>query len=307
MPAGLTFLHTFSSERGTLRSMRTTLCCCLGLLALSGCVTQGTYDTLKGEKDALEQSLTDKNAALDAKNRGLTVDLKKATDRGSELEGLLSAEQAKVKDLGARIDKLHADMAAVAKDKSRLQASVDDMTRALAELEKRRAEAEARVQEFKGLLSRFRSLIDAGKLKVKIVDGRMVVVLATDILFASGSASLSKDGKASIAEVSRVLASIPKRTFQVEGHTDNVPIASAAYPSNWELGAARAISVLKAMVDSGMPFERISAASFGETRPVAPNDAPETKAQNRRIDIVIVPDLSALPGFEELKKVEGGG
>ncbi|PZR12076.1 MAG: endoflagellar motor protein [Archangium gephyra] len=178
------------------------------------------------------------------------------------------------------------------------------MTRALAELERRRAEAESRVAEFKNLLSRFRSLIDAGKLKVKIVDGRMVVVLATDILFGSGSASLSKDGKAAIAEVGQVLASIPKRTFQVEGHTDNVPINSAQYPSNWELAAGRAITVLKTMVESGLPAERISAASFGETHPVASNDSKESKAQNRRIEIIIVPDLSQLPGFEELKALD---
>ena len=132
----------------------------------------------------------------------------------------------------------------------------------------------------------------------------MVVVLATDILFASGSASLSKDGKAAIGEVGQVLASIPKRSFQVEGHTDNVPIASAQYPSNWELAAARAITVLKSMVESGLPGERISAASFGDTRPVASNDSKETKAQNRRIEIIIVPDLSQLPGFEELKALD---
>jgi len=129
-------------------------------------------------------------------------------------------------------------------------------------------------------------------------------VLATDILFASGSASLSKDGRASILEVGQVLASIPKRSFQVEGHTDNVPISSATYPSNWELAAARAITVLKAMVEGGLPPERVSAASFGETHPVAPNDSKESKAQNRRIEIIIVPDLSQLPGFEELKALD---
>ena len=177
------------------------------------------------------------------------------------------------------------------------------MTRALADLEKRRAEAEARVQEFKSLLARFRSLIDAGKLKVKIIDGRMVVVLATDILFSSGSASLSKDGKSAIAEVAQVLKTIPQRAFQVEGHTDTVPISTSQYPSNWELAAARAITVLKAMVDAGLPAERVSAASFGETRPVGTNETQEGKAQNRRIEIIIVPDLSTLPGFEELKRL----
>ena len=270
------------------------------LLTPMACVTQKTFDALQSERNGLEATLEEKNKALaelEAKQRRLTADKQ-------SLESQLTDEQEKAKDLGARIDKLHADMAAVTKDKSRLQSSVEDMTRALAELEKRRAEAEGRIAEFKNLIARFRSLIDAGKLKVKILEGRMVVVLATDILFASGSASLSKDGKAAIAEVGQVLASIPRRGFQVEGHTDNVPIASAQYPSNWELASSRAITVLKSMVEAGLPSERISAASFAETRPVASNDSKETKAQNRRIEIIIVPDLSQLPGFEELKALD---
>lgn len=265
-----------------------------------GCVSQNTYDALQRDRDGLEANLTEKNKALaDLEKKQRTLEA-----RNTELSTALADEQAKVVDLNARIDKLRGDIAAVAKDKSRLQSSVEEMTRALAELERRRAEAESRVAEFKNLLNRFRSLIDAGKLRVKIVDGRMVVVLATDILFGSGSASLSKDGKAAIGEVGQVLASIPKRSFQVEGHTDNVPINSAQYPSNWELAAARAITVLKAMVESGLPADRISASSFGDTHPVAANDSKESKAQNRRIEIIIVPDLSQLPGFEELKALD---
>jgi chemotaxis protein MotB len=137
---------------------------------------------------------------------------------------------------------------------------------------------------------------------VKIADGRMVVELATDVLFDSGSAKLSPAGKEAIMEVSRVLVTIADRQFQVEGHTDNVPIATAQYPSNWELAAARSMTVVKSMIEAGMTPARISAASYGDTRPVAGNDTPDGKAATRRIEIVGVPDLSELPGFEELSK-----
>jgi chemotaxis protein MotB len=270
------------------------------LLLGSACVTQKQYDALMAERNGLDATLSDRNKAL----AELEARQQRLAARNKDLEAQLAEEQDRVKDLTARIDRLSADMAAATKDKSQLQANVAEMTQALAELEKRRAEAEARVAEFKNLLARFRSLIDAGKLKVRIVDGRMVVVLATDILFGSGSAALSKDGRAAVAEVGQVLASIPRRSFQVEGHTDNVPIATAQYPSNWELASARAITVLKAMVEGGLPADRISAASFADTRPVAPNDSSEQRAQNRRIEIIIVPDLSQLPGFEELKKLD---
>jgi chemotaxis protein MotB len=82
-----------------------------------------------------------------------------------------------------------------------------------------------------------------------------------------------------------------------------VGIKTAQYPSNWELAAARALTVVKTMVEAGLPADRISAASFGEFKPFKPNDTAEGKAANRRIEIVVVPDLSSLPGFDELKKV----
>ncbi|MFT3839396.1 MAG: OmpA family protein [Myxococcaceae bacterium] len=273
------------------------------MLMCSACVTQGTYDKLKAEQDETQDQLQQKNAALEACNQKQTQNETKIRD----LQAALADETEKVNDGNARIARCTAEMASASKDKKALQGSIDEMTVALADLEKRRSEAEKRVQEFKNLLSKFKSLIDAGKLKVRIVDGRMVVVLATDILFGSGSASLSKDGKAAIGEVSQVLASIPKRTFQVEGHTDDVPIATAQYPSNWELASARSINVVKAMIEAGMPPERISGASFGQFKPAVPNDSKENKAQNRRIEIIIVPDLSTLPGFDELQKAEKNG
>lgn len=269
---------------------------------LSGCVTQSTYDSLKTERDSLDETLGEKNAALTARDETL----KRREARIVELEQALALEQDKAKELGARIDRLVADRAGLLRDRSKLQNSVEEMTAALVELEKRRSEAEARVNEFRALLSRFRALIDAGKLKVRIVDGRMVVVLATDVLFGSGSAALSKEGRASITEVARVLASLPRRAFQVEGHTDSVPIATAQFPSNWELAAARAITVTKAMIDAGLPGSRVSAASYADEKPAASNESAEGKAANRRIEITILPDLSTLPGFDELQKLDSG-
>ena len=151
--------------------------------------------------------------------------------------------------------------------------------------------------------STMRGFIDNGKLKAKIVDGRMVLELQTDILFGSGSADLSAEGAATIREVGGLLAQIPERKFQVEGHTDNVPIKSKKYPSNWELASARAINVVKEMVDAGMPGKRVSAASYADSRPTATNETEEGRAQNRRIEIVIVPDLSDLPGAEQIEKM----
>lgn len=276
------------------------------LVALVGCVTQGKYDALQKSLDDTRAELTGKMKNADKKHLDETTSLQASLDKEWQRANALEQERARLDAELQTAQKakaaLEQDHTVMLKDKSRLQASVEEMKTALADLARRKAEADKRIAEFKGLLERFRSLIDAGKLQVKIADGRMVVELASDVLFASGSATLSKDGKASIAEVAGLLASIPERKFQVEGHTDNVPIRSAAFPSNWELASARALTVLKTMVEAGMPAERISAASFGDSKPARPNDTAEGKAANRRIEIVVVPDLSSLPGFEELKR-----
>ena len=270
-------------------------------LLLSGCVTQGKYDILQRTLEETQAAL----ATRSGEKEQLQGELKTEQGRANELSGQLRACRTQLESTRQAKELLEGTNAAMIADKARLQASVEDMRAALAELSRRKAAADARMAEFRTLLERFASLIDAGKLRVKMVDGRMVVELASDVLFASGSASLSKDGESSIDEVAGVLASIPERRFQIEGHTDDVPIRSSAYPSNWELASGRALTVLKRMVAGGMPTARISAASFGEFKPARPNDTPEGKAANRRIEIVVLPDLSSLPGFDELNRVSG--
>jgi chemotaxis protein MotB len=278
-------------------------------LLATGCVSQGTYDALKKDQAKTAEDLAASNATIEQQKQKLADDQKQLAAQqaqGKDLQAALDDEKERSAALTAQLQQLQDEMARTMKDRASLKSSVDEMKAALAEVQQRKAQAEARVAEYKDLLGRFQSLIDAGKLKVKLVDGRMVVVLATDVLFGSGSATLSKPGRAEIAEVAGLLASIPKRSFQVEGHTDNVPIATAQYPSNWELAAARALTVVKTMVEAGVPPERISAASYGEARPATANDTPEGRAQNRRIEITVVPDLSTLPGFEELQKATQG-
>src|SRR5262249_56123966 len=126
---------------------------------------------------------------------------------------------------------LEADLTAKVKDKAALKATADEMKAALAELDKRKAEADRRLAESRKLLAQLRSMIDAGKLKVKIVDGRMVLALATDVLFASGSAELSPGGLATINEATSVPLTIPGRKFQAEARTPHLPLTTSRFPS----------------------------------------------------------------------------
>jgi chemotaxis protein MotB len=150
---------------------------------------------------------------------------------------------------------------------------------------------------YEEVIGRFRSLIQGGQLSVSITRGRLAINLPQDILFESGSATLGRDGRATLTEVARVLADIPDRTFQVEGHTDNVPIATARFPSNWELSSARALSVVHLLQEQGVKPENVSGAAYGEYQPVSSNDEQSGRRLNRRIEIVMLPNLDVIAGL----------
>ena len=255
-------------------------------------------------------------AKLVAREGKLEGDLAAEKARGQSLEAALADEQAKSKAQAAEVARLTQDLetaraneleqqkqlTTMVRDASKLKTSIQDMQAALTALSEQRKQTEARIAEYKKLLGSFQKLIDAGKLKVKVVAGRMIVELPSDVLFSSGSVDLSEGGKASIAEIGAILGTMPDRQFQIEGHTDDQPIKTTRFPNNWALAAGRAIAVTEILVKSGLSPTNVSAASFGEYRPVASNADAGGRSHNRRIEIVLVPDLSKVPGFEELQK-----
>lgn len=220
-----------------------------------------------------------------------------------DLESQLSSEKNDNQEKRNTIQLLETKLMSTSKDRGALQTSLDEMRKAMDEMKARQAEQRKRLQEFSDLTRRFKKLTDAGTLSVKIIDGKMVVSLGSDVLFGAGSARLSKEGIQAMKDVTAQLAGIPDKHFQIEGHTDNQPIATQVFPSNWELASARALTVVKTMIDSGMPGNRVSAASYADTHPVQANDSIEGRAANRRVAIVVVPDLASLPGYDELQKM----
>lgn len=187
--------------------------------------------------------------------------------------------------------------------------SMSDHEAVLADLSKTQLAlqgSEERVRSLEEALDEERKRAEELSRKIAGLEGELVDAKADLEAKTTEAAALETQNAELEARLAEVLRSIPDRSFQVEGHTDNVPIRTKQYPSNWELAAARALTVVKTMVESGMPPERVSAASYGEHRPAAPNDTEEGRAQNRRIEIVVVPDLSSLPGSEELKTAAEG-
>lgn len=116
---------------------------------------------------------------------------------------------------------------------------------------------------------------------------RLVIRMKSAILFAEAQASLTPAAEKVLAGLTPVLVKAPSR-LRVEGHTDDVKIRNAAFPSNWELSTARAISVTRYLEDHGIDRARLSVAGYGEFHPLAPNDSTERRALNRRVEIVVL-------------------
>jgi chemotaxis protein MotB len=274
------------------------LCCC----AASACVKKSDYEALQAKCQKEREELAAQLGAAEQKGVSLEEALAKEQARAKELEAEIERLKGELGESQTRVLEQQNQLTEMVKNSANMKASIQEMQEALNTLREQKKQTEARIAEFKKLLDSFKTLIDAGKLKVKVVRGRMVVELPSDVLFASGSIDLSEAGKAAVGEVGAIFVSMKDREFQIEGHTDDQPIKTARFPSNWELAAGRAIAVAQILIKSGLPPTRVSAASFGEFRPVASNAKPETRAQNRRIEIVLVPDLSKVPGFEELEQ-----
>lgn len=224
----------------------------------------------------------------------LTRDLSALEQAHTQLE----QEYGETSKLNAALNAQLEEMGMSAEDSKRRQEELQAM---IEQLRTREKQAQERLATFRDMLERFNKMIASGQLRVRIVRNRMVVELAEEILFDSGRADLKSGGKDALEQVAQVLQSIENREFQIAGHTDDVPIKSRRFPSNWHLSTARAVTVTEHLEKSGVDRNRLSAAGYAETQPVASNETAEGRAQNRRIEIVLMPNLDELPDLSSLE------
>lgn len=141
------------------------------------------------------------------------------------------------------------------------------------------------------ILKAMAPLISQGKVRVTQSARGVSVEINASVLFAPGEAKLSHESEAALRAVAKVLTKVDN-AIQIEGHTDNVPISNAMFPSNWELSAVRASSVVRLFIDSGIDEKRMVAMGHAANEPVASNDTAEGRMRNRRVQLMI---LSGLP------------
>jgi chemotaxis protein MotB len=275
--------------------LRTLLLVALAVGA-SGCVKSSTHNrtlTRLADTEARAQREAEDQAQTAAQLRAEILRLETTL---SETRQTLAQREQRLATLGEEVRSLENEanrLVTLLNQRGDETVILRNRLEALAALEQ---EIRDRNRIYEDVIGRFQSLISAGQLSVSISRGRLAINLPQDILFESGSATIGREGRTTLTQVARVLADIPDRQFQVEGHTDDVPIQTARFPSNWELSAARALSVIHLLQEQGVRPENISGGAFGEYQPVADNEAPSGRRLNRRIEIVMVPNLDVIAG-----------
>ena len=127
-------------------------------------------------------------------------------------------------------------------------------------------------------------------IKTEVTERGLVIKLVGNVIFESSTAVIKKDSYKALEEVGKIIKTkFPNHLIRVEGHTDNLPMSSAVYPSNWELSSARASSIVRHMINAfGIPKDRFSALGYADSRPAASNNTETGRKENRRVEIVIL-------------------
>jgi chemotaxis protein MotB len=226
------------------------------------------------KSSALEQKLGEVQKQLEAEAARAAV----AEQRANAIEQQLMNKEAERRGLQEQ----NAQLSALNDELSR---SKKKLVEAKAELEKKSSEYEALAQSLKGE-------IDAGKVELSELRGRMTVKLKDKILFASGSSRVGKEGQEALAKVAAALQTVKGRIIRVEGHTDDVPTDRTSAFTNWDLSVARAVAVVQQLQLHGVDPTKLSAAGYGQFQPIVPNVSQENRSLNRRIEIVLAAPLA---------------
>ncbi len=266
---------------------------CLAAGVLSGCVSQSKYQSLEtrtaAERTALEKEISNLRS------------------QRQELERLRSSLERSLTGLRDEMTQREAELSTVTQQVDAQRRELAALVDRLAETEKRSAETEKRAAEmgsqkdteinrlrgtYDDLVKDLKGEIAKGEIKVKQFRDKLSVQLVEKILFDSGKAEVKPEGHDVLNRVANILKTLSDKQIRIEGYTDSMPIGSALrrqFPTNWELSTQRATTVLRFLEKGGVDGKYLSAVGYGPHRPVASNETLEGRAENRRIEIVLMP------------------
>lgn len=286
----------------------------LAAALFTGCVGIEDYERKTDEAAGLRKELSDQQSRIDELRRNieeLEGRIKQKDLETQELSQSLTMArrhgqqtETRVADLRAQLTAQQSQQTDSAQKAQRLQRALENSRARVRELQKNLVAAQKKLLRFedrirfqiqleKDMKAQFSRERRRGTVEVRRVGDRVIISIASAILFKSGSAKIRSESKALLVKFSNLLRRYSNREVQVQGHTDNVQISdrlAERWETNWELSAARATRVLRYFVEVGnLDPRRVSGAGMGEFRPIADNDTREGRRTNRRIEIVIFP------------------
>ena len=241
------------------------------------------------------------------------VKLKEIDELKTQLQAERQSHQKTQDDYNsakAEIEELKERLKQAGVDVQQLNASLAEQRKALEEFKRRAEQLESIRKRFELLRSKLDSLVKLG-LSVSVRNNRMVISMPGDVLFDSGKTDLKKEGEDILRQVASVIrsdAQLNSRTFQVAGHTDNRPLGGGPYKDNWGLSLMRARQVLIFLISpvdkegGGLNPMRWSASGYGDTDPIVPNNTPENMRQNRRVELVVLPNVEEMLDLQSLTR-----
>jgi chemotaxis protein MotB len=258
--------------------------------------------TATSEKDRLAAALAAAQSQVAALQAGagdkdkLAADLSAVNQRVTDLESQLASAQSQVSSLQAGVsekDKLAAELGASKQRLADLEKQLADRNKELAGLRGELSAEMAKLNEAqRGLVRALRPEIEQGNITVDLNNERLLINLASSMLFGSGEDQLKPAGVDALKRVGAILKDYPEYVVEVDGHTDNRPIRSSLkkrFPTNKELSEARAVNGITALAEGGVSAGTITSAGYADTRPVAPNTTDEGRQKNRRVEVRVTP------------------
>jgi len=251
-------------------------------------------DTLETQKNTLEMqksTLETQKSTLETQKNTLTTEVERKTSETEKLLQRVTAMKVELANLNRLIEESRVRQARIEQEKAQLKSQAATLSQRLNLL---LAERVKLLNTYRSdFFGKMREVIGENNPDIRIIGDRFI--LQSEVLFPSGAADLSRTGKRQLLRIAKLLRKLSQHipsdipwVIQVSGHTDDVPIRTANFPSNWELSSARALNVVRFLIDAGrFPPSHLSAAGYGKFHPLVKGRSEKARRQNRRIELKI--------------------
>ena len=267
-------------------ALRTILIVFFAIFALTACVTKGKYVELEGNLTATQEE-------VEAKNR----EIQDLEERREALEYQTAEMENQLREKKLTIDEMENQLQETKMVIEQMESQLKIKKMAIDDMEKQLQEKEGIIDEMastrRNIETSLQDQIASKQVKLEMLEGKLKITFIDKILFNSGSAKVNRAGQQTLSNLAHTLKQQPDQKIVVEGHTDDVKVGRSlrkVFPTNWELSTARATAVVRYLQEeAAIEPKRLSAVGYSFYKPVADNEDEEGRAQNRRIEIILVP------------------